>query len=397
LLEGTLRVGDTIEIRPGKVVQCCHESNGIIDGQHVFTVQPLATVVVEISTTLFPSCCANDLLAGSIIGLSGTLPPVWEVLYLDGVLSVLDTSTCDGSDDDESEAEEKAKQARRVAKEKNIKSNDEIRLHVGPACVQATIVKVSERRGKLEAVLHQPLCTLPRSNVAIERKHPRSGAFQLVAHGRIFGGRQCKLVGGCVERATHPVSEPAVAKPQEPALRTFEPKEIMDVLCEPDFFRERFLDALSRHCGGSGVAGRVKIPPPDLAREGGAHCVWHNFGSVAEALGRTAEHFLAFMTVEGRLRCSRSGPEGTALRIGWRSGGPLKLQRKLCGLIHSYARAFIVCHQCRGACTDLLRDRSLHHTRFGVGVPFMLSTALRTLAIVAQHLNGFLSHTFAAR
>jgi hypothetical protein len=53
----------------------------------------------------------------------------------------------------------------------------------------------------------------------------------------------------------------------------------------------------------------------------------------------------------------------TSLRIYSRGlGGPGKLYQRICALIRIYARTFVVCQQCRSSCTDLLRDRKLHHT-----------------------------------
>lgn len=90
LLQGAVRLGDEIEIRPGLKVD---KPNA--------PYQPLLTKVVGIEyggekaeearpgglvglmTTLDPALTKADALAGSVAGKPGTLPPVWTVLELE--------------------------------------------------------------------------------------------------------------------------------------------------------------------------------------------------------------------------------------------------------------------------------------------------------------------------
>jgi len=132
---------------------------------------------------------------------------------------------------------------------------------------------------------------------------------------------------------------------------------------EAEFFRERFVDELLPRIGQKAQTAKLVIPPPDLTMEGGAHCVWKNFRDAISALQCATGHFLSFLD-EGGLNCARAGDDGNLLRVYWRrSGGPNKLQQKLCIMIRSYAREFVVCQQCRGTSTQLVRDRALHHTK----------------------------------
>jgi len=104
-------------------------------------------------------------------------------------------------------------------------------------------------------------------------------------------------------------------------------------------------------------------------------------GAVVQALGRTPDHVIAFFVAEGGLSCNRAGEDGTALRIAWKSRG---LEQKLCGLIRSYVRTFVSCHQCRSRQTDLIRGSSLHHTRLEVVCRICLARRFVPAAFAAR-------------
>jgi translation initiation factor 2 subunit 3 len=102
LLSGTIKVGDEIEIRPG---QYAKKKDGS------FTVMPIVTTVNSIQTdkisleTLHPGgltaigtdvdpfYCKDDKLSGAVVGLKGTLPPVYQEITMNVTL----TSDFDGN------------------------------------------------------------------------------------------------------------------------------------------------------------------------------------------------------------------------------------------------------------------------------------------------------------
>ncbi len=91
LFNGTLKVGDKIEIRPGQVSKTR-------DGK--FTCQPIVTTVLSIKTDttdldkiipggligirtdLDPFYCKNDVLSGNVAGMEGTLPNVYNQIVI---------------------------------------------------------------------------------------------------------------------------------------------------------------------------------------------------------------------------------------------------------------------------------------------------------------------------
>lgn len=91
LVQGRLRVGEEIEIRPGRRV----EKEGRVD------FEPLSTTVESIMTggksvedltpggsagmltKLDPSIVKSDKLSGSVVGAPGQLPPVWKAINLE--------------------------------------------------------------------------------------------------------------------------------------------------------------------------------------------------------------------------------------------------------------------------------------------------------------------------
>jgi translation initiation factor 2 subunit 3 len=86
LLEGELKVGDKIEICPGtkikeKMKPLLTEITGL---QKAKLDQPSVTPggLLGVSTKLDPSLAKADALSGSVVGLPGKLPPVWEELSL---------------------------------------------------------------------------------------------------------------------------------------------------------------------------------------------------------------------------------------------------------------------------------------------------------------------------
>lgn len=85
VVQGKLRAGDEIELRPGRVVE---EANQKI-------ARPIKTTILSmisgdepqeeltpggssgVMTTLDPAIAASDSLAGAVVGLPGELPPIW--------------------------------------------------------------------------------------------------------------------------------------------------------------------------------------------------------------------------------------------------------------------------------------------------------------------------------
>ncbi len=170
LLQGRLKVGDEIELRPG----LAGTSNGhaseirtkitslISGGNDLDELRPGG--LAAIGTSLDPSYTKADALTGRLVGTAETLPPVTQkvrvrVTLLDRVVGV-----------------------QREMKVEKIHSNELVSLNVGTTVAPG---KVTSARGdEVEIHLARPVTVFPGSRVAISRKF---NAWRLIGHGIIEG------------------------------------------------------------------------------------------------------------------------------------------------------------------------------------------------------------------
>ena len=171
LVQGKLKIGDQLEIRPGRKME----------KQNQITYEPLTTTIVDLKTggnsvpevapggsiglltALDPSIVKADALVGSIVGHLGKLPPVWNKLVLE--VHLLDRVV--GSKED--------------LKVEPIKMNEPLMLNVNAA---ATVGVVTElKKGKVYSTLKLPVCAAPGSRVTISRRF--TNRFRLIGYGII--------------------------------------------------------------------------------------------------------------------------------------------------------------------------------------------------------------------
>jgi len=174
IIRGKLRVGDRIEIRPGRVVE---EQNKTVAKPIPATIISAMTcgVVVDelgpggsvaIQTTLDPSIVHADSLTGNLVGLPGKLPRIWydltlEVYLLDRVV---------GSHE-ELEVEP-------------IKMNETLLLNVNGEKSIGFVYELG--KNMVKCGLRMPLCAEPGDKVTISR---RIGTrFRLIGYAVIRGG-----------------------------------------------------------------------------------------------------------------------------------------------------------------------------------------------------------------
>lgn len=345
LQRGQLHVGDEVELRPGKV---SFEPDGR------FSAEPLRAVVeaiqsgetrqnraapgglVAVQTSLCPSLCADNRQVGSMLGAPGTLPPVWSSLFLDHLEPV--TLPVAASQDSESEEE--------VEPAPGLKNGDKLRIHAGSARVDAEVVRVSLRRGKLEASLKWPLCAAPESQVLVEhlRFNVKTQGSSLAYSARLVGGAQC--------------GPPGSELPTSPA----EPEPGPPMALDDALLRSRFCEELAARRPEVSEAGKdLGLPPPDLEKEGGAHCIWKNLRKMAQQLNRSVPDLVSFLAAAGPLEIALAGQQRDVARIAWRPRKE-KLEAKLAGLLRGYARRLVRCATCGGFATHTERSRDLSHS-----------------------------------
>jgi translation initiation factor 2 subunit 3 len=169
LKQGTLKVGDEIEIKPGYMVMEKNQQvfkplkTKIISlntgGQNVEEVGPAGSVGVL--TSLDPSIVKSDKLAGAIVGYPGSLPPVWHELTLKITLlgRVVGTDSA----------------------VEPIKLGEPLMLNVNSA---ATVGMVTElKKGLTKCKLKLPVCCDSTSRLTVSRRV--GNRFRLIGYAEI--------------------------------------------------------------------------------------------------------------------------------------------------------------------------------------------------------------------
>jgi len=169
LTEGSLKIGDEIEVRPGRKVET---SRGATWEPMITTVRSLvagtlqldeATLggLIAIGTGLDPSFTKSDSLVGRVAGKPDTLPPVLESLKIRTELlkSVVGMSS------------EQAVEA--------LKTNEPLMLSVGTATTVGVVT--SGRSDSADISLKIPVCTEKGQRIAISRRI--AGKWRLIGYG----------------------------------------------------------------------------------------------------------------------------------------------------------------------------------------------------------------------
>ena len=170
LLQGRLKAGDEIEIRPGLAAS----GGGTVEslrakittilagGQEIDELRPGG--LAAIATTLDPSLTKGDGLTGRLVGTPGTLPPVSQKIrirttLLDRILG-----------------------AEREMKVEKIRTSEILAITVGTTIAPG---KVTSARGdEVELSLGRAVTVFPESRVAISRK---LNAWRLIGYGIVQG------------------------------------------------------------------------------------------------------------------------------------------------------------------------------------------------------------------
>ncbi len=156
LTEGTLKIGDEIEIKPGIVTTKRGEYEPILTevvslGTSAGTVESVRPGgLVAVGTRLDPAMARRDSLVGSVIGRPGTLPEnstgaQITVSLFDAVVGATDET--------------------KVAP---IQNGEALRLNIGTAPVLSKVTKV--RNEKISVEFRRPVCIFESDNVAISRR-----------------------------------------------------------------------------------------------------------------------------------------------------------------------------------------------------------------------------------
>jgi translation initiation factor 2 subunit 3 len=171
LIQGTLEVGDEIEVLPGRKV----EVSGKTSWERITTtVESLHTGnttlekarpggLIAIGTKLDPALTKSDGLTGRLVGKPGTLPPVLHKFVMQTTLL------------------ERVVGAAEDMIVENIKTNEPLMLSIGTATTVGVVT--SARGNQSEVTLKIPVCALKDQRVAISRRI--SGKWRLIGYGII--------------------------------------------------------------------------------------------------------------------------------------------------------------------------------------------------------------------
>ncbi|MBW2967508.1 translation initiation factor IF-2 subunit gamma [Candidatus Woesearchaeota archaeon] len=171
LVQGKLKVGDVVELRPGRGVEFGGRKKwepiktkitGLkTGGDSVDEILPGGSV--GLLTELDPAIVKSDTLTGNVVGKEGKLPPVWEQLELE--TNLLERVV--GSKED-------------LAVEP-IKKGEPLMLNVNSAATVGVVTELS--KNSFTCLLKLPICAEVGSRVTISR---RLGArFRLIGFGMI--------------------------------------------------------------------------------------------------------------------------------------------------------------------------------------------------------------------
>jgi len=171
LIEGTLSVGDEVEIRPGAksadkkarwepIVTIV--SSLMSGGRQVKSVQPGG--LVGIGTELDPFLTKSDSLVGNMLGLPGKLPEVWDGFTLR--IHLLQRIV--GMEED--------------VEVKEIRTKEPLMLNVGVATTVGVVT--SAQKDTCAVSLKLPVCAEKGQRVAISRKV--GGRWRLIGYGEII-------------------------------------------------------------------------------------------------------------------------------------------------------------------------------------------------------------------
>jgi len=169
IIQGTFKVGDELEIRPGIAVEGKSTHTPLFS--EIVTLQAGGKNVEEahcgglvgVGTLLDPSYSKADGLTGNIAGKVGMLPPTLSELTLQA--QILD----------------RAVGTKELAKIDEVTMNETLLLHVGAAITVGKVASI--RKGNVLIKLTRPVCAQTTSRVALSRKI--GGRWRLIGFGMI--------------------------------------------------------------------------------------------------------------------------------------------------------------------------------------------------------------------
>lgn len=185
ILQGVLRMGQEIEIRPGIITK---DSDGKAKCMPIFS--RIMTLYAErnelqyavpggligVGTTVDPTLTRADRLVGQVLGQVGALPDVFTELEVNFFLlrRLLGVRTQSGE---------------KQGKVSKLSKNEVLMLNIGSMCTGARVIAVKQDMAKLQ--LTSPVCTKSGEKVALSRRVEKH--WRLIGWGQIQNGLKMDL------------------------------------------------------------------------------------------------------------------------------------------------------------------------------------------------------------
>lgn len=181
LIRGVLKLDQEIEIRPGVTVRVDEDTEKVTptkskiislmsDKNSLQFAVPGGLIAV--GTKCDPTLCRQDRMVGQILGLPGTLPPVFRQIEIKTHL--LPRLLGVASDENR----------KKDVKIKPLERNEQLMLNIGSLSCGGRIINVKSRNARVH--LSQPVCTNEGEKIAISRRIDR--AWRLIGWGDIKKG-----------------------------------------------------------------------------------------------------------------------------------------------------------------------------------------------------------------
>lgn len=173
VIQGTFRVGDEIEIKPGLPIQTGGKTRYEALVSKVTSLNVSKGPVTEarsgglvgVGTALDPSLTKADGLVGSVVGKVGELPQVLDRLTAEVTLF------------------ERAVGTEQLVPVDKIKTNEPLVLNVGTAVTSGVVT--SAREDLIDVSLRKPVCPIPSFKIAVSRRIGDS--WRLIGFGSLKG------------------------------------------------------------------------------------------------------------------------------------------------------------------------------------------------------------------
>jgi translation initiation factor 2 subunit 3 len=187
ILQGVLRVGDEIEVRPGIVTKqdddkvVCSPIYSRISSLYAESNDLQFAVpggLIGVGTRIDPTLTRADRLVGQVLGLKGKLPDVFSEIEISYYLlrRLLGVKTSDGG---------------KQAKVQKLSKGEILMVNIGST---ATGGKVQAVKGELAKIaLTQPVCTTEGEKIALSRRVDKH--WRLIGWGQIRKGSKIDIVG----------------------------------------------------------------------------------------------------------------------------------------------------------------------------------------------------------